>query len=70
MFIKYRTLRHNVKNTVFITFALRLYVEIFFENIFHVCMATTSTDKSAFKNLQFLVVAYDMGVLSCAFDVV
>ena len=42
----------------------------FFENVFHVCEANTSTAKVHFKNLQFLAVAYDMGVLSFAFEVV
>ena len=42
-----------------------------FENVFLVCKANTSTDKSAFlKKIQFLAVTYDMGVLSCAFDAV
>ena len=37
----------------------------FFENFFHVCNANTTTDKSAFKNLQFLAVMYDMGFKFC-----
>ena len=42
-----------------------------FENVFLVCKANTSTDKSAMiKNLQILAVTYDIGVLICAFDVV
>ena len=42
---------------------------IFFENFFLVYKANTSTNKSAFKHLQFLAVTYDIGFLSCAFDV-
>ena len=40
------------------------------ETFFHVCKAKPVQTKVHFKNLQFLVVTYDMGVLSCAFDVV
>ena len=42
----------------------------FFKNFFHVCNANTCTDKVHFKNLQFLVVTYDMGFFSFAFDAV
>ena len=41
-----------------------------FENFLHVCKATTSTDKSPFKKLHFIAVAYDMRFISCALDVV
>ena len=42
----------------------------FLKNFLHVCKANTVQTKVHFKNLQFLAVTYDMGVLSCAFDVV
>ena len=41
----------------------------FFENFFRAYKANISTDKMHFKDLQFLAVTYDIGVLSCAFDV-
>ena len=45
-------------------------VSVCLDFFFHVGKANTNTDKSAFKKMQFLAVTYDMGFLSCAFDVV
>ena len=42
----------------------------FFEMFYYICKATTSTDNSAFKNVQFLAVAYDMVFSNCAVGVV
>ena len=42
----------------------------FFENFFHVARPIPVQTKVHFKNLQFLAVTYDMGVLCCAFNVV
>ena len=42
----------------------------FFENIFMHARTIPGQTNVHFKNLQFLAVTYDMGVLSCAFDVV
>ena len=42
----------------------------FFENFFMHARPIPGQTKVHFKNLQFLAVTYDMGVLSCAFDVV
>ena len=39
----------------------------FFENFFMYAKSLPVQTKVRFKNLQFLAVAYDMGVLSCAF---
>ena len=41
----------------------------FFENIFHDARPIPLQTKEHFKNLQFLAVTYEMGGLSCAFDV-
>ena len=58
------------QNTACITFCLWSICLDIFANIFHVCKANTSTDKSVFSKLQFLALTYDKGVLSCDFDVV
>ena len=58
------TKRHNVNNTVFITFDSGVYVFFFFENSIQI------QTKMNFKILQFPVVTYGMGVLRCAIDVV
>ena len=42
----------------------------FFFNFFMHARPILGQTKVHFKNLQFLAVTYDMGVLSCAFDVV
>ena len=42
----------------------------FFENFLMHARPIPGQTKVHFKNLQFLAVTYDMGVLSCAFDVV
>ena len=42
----------------------------FFENLFMHARPIPGQTKVHFKNLQFLAVTYDMGVLICAFDVV
>ena len=42
----------------------------FFENFFHACKAIPVQTKVCFQNLQFLAVMFEMGGLSCAFDVV
>ena len=45
-------------------------LDIFFENFFMHARPIPGQTKVHFKNLQFPAVMYDMGVLSCAFDVV
>ena len=45
-------------------------LDIFFENFFMHTRQIPRQTKVHFKNLQFLAVTYDMGVLSCALDVV
>ena len=42
----------------------------FFENFFMHAMPIPGQTKVHFKKLQFLAVTYDIGFLSCAFDVV
>ena len=42
----------------------------FFENFFMYARPIPIQTKVHFKRLQFRAVTYDMGVLSCAFDVV
>ena len=54
-----------------IPFASGVYVKIFFlKTFFMYAMPIPVKTKVHFKNLQFLAVAYDMGFLSFAFDVV
>ena len=49
-------------------FLLGVYVSIFSRKHFHVCKANIRTEKVHFKNLQFLVVKYDMRYLRCTID--
>ena len=58
--IKYRTWRHNVKNTVFITFASGCMSRHFLENFFIYSRPLPVQTNVHFENLQFLAVAYDM----------
>ena len=51
-------------------FCLRSVCLDFFENFFMYARPISVQTKVHFKNLQFLAVTYDMGVLSFAFDVV
>ena len=44
--------------------------DIFFKTFFMYARPIPEQTKVHFKNLQFLAVKYDMGVLSCAFDIV
>ena len=45
-------------------------LDIFLKTFYMYAMQIPVQTKVHFKNLQFLTVTYDMGVLSCAFDVV
>ena len=45
-------------------------LDIIFFNFFMHARPIPGQTKMHFKKLQFLAVTYDMGVLSCAFDVV
>ena len=45
-------------------------LDIFLKTVFMYARPIPVQTKVHFKNLQFLAVTYDMGVLSCAFDVV
>ena len=45
-------------------------LDIFLKTFFMYARPIPVQTKVHFKNLQFLAVTYDMGVLSCAFDVV
>ena len=55
----------------FYHFCLRsVCLAIFFENFFMYARPIPVQTKVHFKHLKFLAVTYDMGVLSCAFDVV
>ena len=45
-------------------------LDIFLKTFFMSAMQLPVQTKAHFKNLQFLSAANDMGVLSCAFDVV
>ena len=62
---------HYVKMP-FITFAPEVYVLIFLKTFFmYAWPLPVQTELHFFKKkMQFLAVAYDMGILSCAFDIV
>ena len=45
-------------------------LDIFFKTFFMHARPIPVQTKVHFKNLEFLAVTFDMGVLSCAFDVV
>ena len=45
-------------------------VDIFFKTFFMFARPIPVQTKVQFKNLQFLAVMYDIGILSCAFDVI
>ena len=62
-------IEHDI-TTSKIPFLSLLPLDIFFENFFMYARSIPVSTKVHFKNLQFLAVTYDMGVLSCAFDVV
>ena len=55
----------------FITFCLvSVCLEFFLKTFFMYARPIPVQTEVHFKNLKFLAVTYDMGVLSCAFDVV
>ena len=64
IFIEYRTLRHDVKNY------RSVCLDIFLKTFFMYARPKPVQTKVHFKNLQFLVLTYDMAVISCAFNVV
>ena len=47
-----------------------VYIDIFLKTFFMYARPIPIQTKVRFKNLQFLAVTYDMGVLNCDFDVV
>ena len=59
---------HNVKNTLFITFVLGVYVLIFFRKRFFVYARPLQVQtKAHFNFLQFLAMTYDMGFYKLCF---
>ena len=60
------TSKYRFKHFCLVSVCLDIFLKTFFMYARPILVQT----KVHFKNLQFLAVTYDMGVLSCAFDVV